>query len=112
MEHASLNCIQCGHVWHPHYPHRKPRICPKCKSQHWEKPREPQTTPPVEIIDPPTTISSNQGDLPTTIPSDQGIPNDELIEEIKDLRKQIELLKKKMEEIEKLCNSGLYIKTL
>ena len=101
MEHASLNCIQCGHVWHPHYPHRKPRICPKCKSQHWEKPREPQTTPPVEIIDPPTTISS-----------DPGISNEELIEEIKDLRKQIELLKKKMEEIEKLCNSGLYIKTL
>ena len=75
MEHASLSCIQCGHVWHPHYPHRKPRICPNCKSQHWEKPKEPlketPTTPVVEVIDPPSTK-----------PSDPGISNDELIEEI------------------------------
>lgn len=105
MEHAALTCIQCGHVWHPHYPHRKPRICPNCKSQHWEKPKETQpqtqTQPVVEVIDPPTAV-----------PSEPGISNDELVEEIKDLRKQIELLKKKMEEIEKLCNSGLIIKTL
>ena len=101
MEHAELSCIQCGHVWHPHYPHRKPRICPNCKSQHWEKPKEVQTTPVVEVIDPPKTIAS-----------DPGISNDELIEEIKDLRKQIELLKEKMEKIEKRCNSALCIKTI
>lgn len=101
MEHAALTCIQCGHVWHPHYPHRKPRICPNCRSQHWEKPKETQTTPVIEIIDPPTTISTNQG-----------ITNEELIEEIKDLRKQIELLKEKLEKIEKRCNSALCIKTL
>ena len=101
MEHASLTCIQCGHVWHPLFPHRKPRICPECKSQHWEKPREAPTAPPVEIIDPPTTI-----------PDNQGIPNEELIEEIRDLRKQIELLKEKLEKMEKRCNSALCIKTL
>ena len=101
MEHAALTCIQCGHVWHPHYPHRKPRICPNCKSQHWEKPKETQPPPVVEVIDPPAAV-----------PSEPGISYDELVEEIKDLRKQIELLKKKMEEIEKLCNSGLIIKTL
>jgi rubredoxin len=101
MEHAELSCIQCGHVWHPLYPHRKPRICPKCKSQNWEKPKETQTTPVVEIIDPPSSV-----------PSDPGISNDELIEEIKDLRRQIELLKEKMEKIEKRCNSALCIKTI
>jgi hypothetical protein len=105
MEHASLSCIQCGHVWHPHYPHRKPRICPNCKSQHWEKPKETPkatpTTPVVEVIDPPSVE-----------PSDPGISNDELIEEIKDLRRQIEVLKEKLEKIETRCNSALCIKTI
>lgn len=101
MEHAALSCIQCGHVWHPHYPHRKPRICPNCKSQHWEKPKEVPATPVVEVIDPPPAV-----------PSEPGISNEELIEEIKDLRKQVEQLKAKLEQVEKLCNSGLYIKTL
>ena len=101
MEHAALTCIQCGHVWHPHFPHRKPRICPKCRSQHWEKPKETQPTPVVEVIDPPTTV-----------PENQGISNDELIEEIKDLRKQIELLKEKLDKIEKRCSTALCIKTI
>ncbi|UCC16761.1 MAG: hypothetical protein JSU58_10420 [Dehalococcoidales bacterium] len=101
MEHAALTCIQCGHVWHPHFPHRKPRICPKCRSQHWEKPKETQVTPPVEIVEPPATV-----------PIDQGISNDELIEEIKDLRKQVEQLKGKLEQIEKRCSTALCIKTL
>ncbi|HEY93988.1 MAG TPA: hypothetical protein G4O15_03510 [Dehalococcoidia bacterium] len=101
MEHAALTCIQCGHVWHPHYPHRKPRICPNCKSQHWEKPKETPAAPVVEVIDPPTTV-----------PEKQGITNDELVEEIKDLRKQIELLKEKLDKIEKRCSTALCIKTI
>jgi hypothetical protein len=101
MEHAELSCIQCGHVWHPHYPHRKPRICPNCKSQHWEKPKETKTTPVVDVIDPPSAV-----------PNDPRISNDELIEEIKDLRRQIEVLKEKMDKIEKRCNSALCIKTI
>lgn len=101
MEHAELSCIQCGHTWHPLYPHRKPRICPNCKSQNWEKPKETQTTPVAEILDPQAAE-----------PSTPGIPNDELVDEIKDLRKQIELLKEKMEKIEKRCNSALCIRTL
>ena len=101
MEHAALTCIQCGHVWHPHFPHRKPRICPKCRSQHWEKRKETQTAPAVEIKNQPAAISS-----------DQGISNDELVEEIKDLRKQVEQLKKKLEQIEKRCSTALCIKTI
>lgn len=101
MEHAALSCIQCGHVWHPHYPHSKPRICPKCKSQHWEKPKETPAAPVVEVLDPPSPVST-----------EQGIHNEELVEEIKDLRKQIELLKEKLEKMEKRCNSALCIKTL
>jgi predicted nucleic acid-binding Zn-ribbon protein len=101
MEHAALTCIQCGHVWHPHFPHRKPRICPNCRSQHWEKPKETQNTPSVQAIHQPTTLSS-----------DQGISNDELVEEIKDLRKQVEQLKEKLEQIENRCSTVLCIKTL
>ena len=111
MEHAALTCIECGHVWHPHYPHRKPRICPNCRSQHWEKPKETRATPAIETIDPPAPVVETI-DPQATTESNQGISNDELVEEIKDLRKQIELLKEKMEKLEKLCNSGLYIKTL
>ena len=101
MEHAALTCIQCGHVWHPHFPHRKPRICPNCKSQHWEQRKEIQTTTAVEIKNQPVAISSNQG-----------ISNDELVEEIKDLRKQVEQLKKKLDQIEQRCSNALCIKTL
>ena len=32
-------CTRCGHKWYPRTPER-PRVCPKCKSPYWDKPRK------------------------------------------------------------------------
>lgn len=31
-------CLRCPHKWQPRTP-KKPRVCPKCKSPYWDKPR-------------------------------------------------------------------------
>jgi predicted Zn-ribbon and HTH transcriptional regulator len=31
-------CERCGHIWIPRAG-LKPRVCPKCKSPYWDKPR-------------------------------------------------------------------------
>lgn len=31
-------CLRCGHEWIPRSDER-PRICPKCKSAYWDKPK-------------------------------------------------------------------------
>jgi predicted Zn-ribbon and HTH transcriptional regulator len=31
-------CLRCGHVWIPRKK-EKPRVCPKCKSPYWDKPK-------------------------------------------------------------------------
>ena len=33
-----LNCERCGHTWTPR--HTEIRICPKCKSPYWDKPKK------------------------------------------------------------------------
>ena len=33
-------CERCGHKWAPRNPEEKPRVCPKCKSPYWDKPRK------------------------------------------------------------------------
>jgi hypothetical protein len=33
---------RCGHEWlprDPHWPEEKPRVCPKCKSANWDRPK-------------------------------------------------------------------------
>ena len=35
-------CERCGHVWIPHEKGFKPRVCPKCKSPYWDRPRKKQ----------------------------------------------------------------------
>lgn len=32
-------CERCGHVWVPR-DSEKPRVCPKCKSPYWDRPRQ------------------------------------------------------------------------
>ena len=35
-----LGCrCRCGHEWLPRTKGDKPRVCPKCKSPYWNKPR-------------------------------------------------------------------------
>jgi predicted Zn-ribbon and HTH transcriptional regulator len=31
-------CNRCGHKWNPRAP-KEPKVCPKCKSPYWNKPR-------------------------------------------------------------------------
>jgi DNA-directed RNA polymerase subunit RPC12/RpoP len=35
---AIFKCARCGHEWTPRLAER-PRLCPKCKSPYWDKPR-------------------------------------------------------------------------
>jgi predicted Zn-ribbon and HTH transcriptional regulator len=30
---------RCGHEWLPRDPNDKPRVCPKCKSPNWDRPK-------------------------------------------------------------------------
>ena len=35
-----LGCrCRCGHEWYPHGGER-PRVCPKCKSANWDRPKK------------------------------------------------------------------------
>lgn len=35
-----LGCrCRCGHEWLPRDAAEKPRVCPKCKSPNWDKPK-------------------------------------------------------------------------
>ncbi len=33
-------CYRCDHEWLPHNKDILPKVCPKCKSPYWDKPRK------------------------------------------------------------------------
>jgi len=33
-------CERCEHKWVPRDHNETPRVCPKCKSPYWDKPRK------------------------------------------------------------------------
>ena len=33
-------CYRCGHEWRPNNLETPPRVCPKCKSPYWDRPKE------------------------------------------------------------------------
>ncbi len=35
-----FRCDRCGHEWVPRDSESEPRVCPKCKSPYWNKPRK------------------------------------------------------------------------
>lgn len=37
IEDIKLTCLRCGHRWIPRQ--NDVRICPKCKTPYWDKPR-------------------------------------------------------------------------
>lgn len=39
---SGYKCERCGHQWVPRNQNKKedPRVCPKCKSPYWNKPRK------------------------------------------------------------------------
>jgi len=40
VEMWQLSCERCGHVWDTRL--RDPRVCPKCHSPYWNRPRTRQ----------------------------------------------------------------------
>ncbi len=38
IKRIAYRCERCGHVWIPRG-EETPRVCPKCKSPYWNKPR-------------------------------------------------------------------------
>jgi predicted Zn-ribbon and HTH transcriptional regulator len=38
-------CERCEHVWIPRDTDNEPRVCPKCKSPYWNKPRKAVIAP-------------------------------------------------------------------
>lgn len=36
---SGYRCERCEHVWLPREGGDEPRVCPKCKSPYWNKPR-------------------------------------------------------------------------
>lgn len=39
-----FRCERCGHEWVPRESDSEPRVCPKCKSPYWNKPRKSATS--------------------------------------------------------------------
>jgi predicted Zn-ribbon and HTH transcriptional regulator len=42
-------CERCEHEWVPRDTENEPRVCPKCKSPYWNRPRKqekPEPQPP------------------------------------------------------------------
>ena len=37
-------CERCEHEWIPRDIENEPRVCPKCKSPYWNRPRRAQTS--------------------------------------------------------------------
>ena len=35
-----FRCERCGHEWVPAEKGTTPRVCPKCKSPYWDRPRK------------------------------------------------------------------------
>ena len=41
-----LGCrCRCGHEWLPRNAADKPRVCPKCKSPNWDRPKRTRSEP-------------------------------------------------------------------
>jgi predicted Zn-ribbon and HTH transcriptional regulator len=39
IEVPGYRCHRCSHEWVPRNKDQKPRVCPKCKSPYWDRPR-------------------------------------------------------------------------
>jgi hypothetical protein len=37
-------CERCGHEWMPRDRDATPKVCPKCKSPYWDRPRKTKET--------------------------------------------------------------------
>lgn len=42
-------CERCGHTWVPRDTETTPRVCPKCKSPYWDRPRKAPKAAPAAV---------------------------------------------------------------
>ena len=42
-ETVAYRCERCYHIWLPREMEQVPRVCPKCKSPYWDRPRKTPT---------------------------------------------------------------------
>lgn len=75
-------CERCDHEWIPRDFESEPRVCPKCKSPYWNKPRKAMTTyedfrSQIEAVlkDGPTTWTDirTKAKLPQLYPNNQWV---------------------------------------
>jgi len=45
-----FQCERCGHEWIPHK-NGEPRVCPKCKSPYWNKPRQEKSAKSANFVE-------------------------------------------------------------
>lgn len=41
-------CERCGHEWVPRDKGQDPKVCPKCKSPYWDRPRQSEAVEPAK----------------------------------------------------------------
>ena len=41
-------CERCEHEWQPNDIETPPRVCPKCKSPYWDRPRQKKMNKPAK----------------------------------------------------------------
>ena len=58
-------CERCGHTWIPRDKEQEPRVCPKCKSPYWNRPRRTPNNNFVKDEQAPyeQSISNNRNEL-------------------------------------------------
>jgi len=53
IEIKKCHCNRCGYDWYPRpetiLKHGEPKICPICKSRHWNKPEDANRKPHIDI---------------------------------------------------------------
>ena len=49
-------CQRCRHEWVPKNKTEKPRVCPKCKSAYWDRPRKDADKDSQATADKPASV--------------------------------------------------------
>ena len=53
---TGYRCERCGHEWVPRERPEDPKVCPRCKSPYWDRPRT-QATPEVAPLVADSTVT-------------------------------------------------------
>ena len=62
VEVLAWKCERCEHVWLGRDMSQPPKVCPKCKSPYWDRPRRKESTGPVAKKSTSTRTASARAD--------------------------------------------------